>query len=263
MKSFLYNGHKVFYTSVGQGPTVVLVHGFGEGAAIWQRQVAHLQARFRLLVPCLPGTDPSDAIDDMSMEGLADCLHALLQAEGTGACALIGHSMGGYITLAFAERYPALLKGFGLFHSTAYADSAEKKGVRQKAIATIEKAGAALFLQSTTPNLYSPATKETAPSLIQEHLQSVRHFSGSALVAYYRAMMNRPDRTDLLKKTELPVLFVIGKHDTAVPMKDGLEQCHLPYFSYIHILNRSGHMGMVEEAEESNRLLTEYLFQTL
>jgi pimeloyl-ACP methyl ester carboxylesterase len=178
---------------------------------------------------------------------------------GSGGAILIGHSMGGYITLAFAEKYPFQLSAFGLFHSTAFADSEEKKEVRQKGIRFMEEHGAAEFLKTAIPNLYSPQTKEAHPEWIREHLAVVHNFSAPVLVSYYKAMMQRPDRTDVLKTSHLPVLFVMGQHDSAVPLQDGLKQCHLPHLSYIHILEQSGHMGMIEEKEETNRILVEFV----
>jgi len=76
------------------------------------------------------------------------------------------------------------------------------------------------------------------------------------------SMIQRPDRTEILKQTALPVLFIMGKHDTAVPLEDGLKQCHLPNQSYVHILEQSGHMGMIEEPEISNQILSQYLKAT-
>jgi pimeloyl-ACP methyl ester carboxylesterase len=167
--------------------------------------------------------------------------------------------MGGYITLAFAEKYPELLTAFGLFHSSAFADSEEKKETRRKGIAFIKKAGAFEFLKTSTPNMYSPKTKEQAPALIEEHLASVRNFSAEALVLYYEAMMQRPDRTGVLRQSHVPVLFVMGRHDNAVPLEDALKQCHLPPLSYIHLLENSGHTGMKEEPETANQLLTGFV----
>lgn len=178
---------------------------------------------------------------------------------GAGQITLIGHSMGGYITLAFAEKYPALLNGFGLFHSTAYADSEEKKETRKKGIEFIKKNGAFAFLKTSIPNLYSPVTKKLNPQLIAYQIERSHKFSGAALVNYYRSMMQRPDRTEILKNSRLPVLFILGKYDNAVPLKDGLEQCSLPDLAYIHVLENAGHMGMREEPAESNQILRNYL----
>jgi pimeloyl-ACP methyl ester carboxylesterase len=262
-KEVLYQHKKVVYRVAGTGQPVVLLHGFGEDGTIWQQQITFLQNYFQMIVPDLPGSGLSDMIDDMSMEGLATCIDYVVQQEGIENFVLIGHSMGGYVTLAYVEQYVEKLKGFGLFHSTAFADSEEKKATRQKGIRFIQEHGPYEFLKTSTPNLYSPATKQKAPALIEKHLQSVKDFSAPALIAYYQAMIARPDRTHLLKQTTLPVLFILGKWDAAVPLEDGLKQCHMPQLSYIHVLSQSGHMGMVEEVEKSYGILKEYLSVTL
>ena len=172
---------------------------------------------------------------------------------------LIGHSMGGYITLAYADKYPDDLAAFGLFHSTAFPDTEEKKETRRKGIAFVENYGAYEFLKTAIPNMYGPATKEARPQLIEGHLQSLQQFSKAALIAYYESMIKRPDRTHVLKQNKIPVLFVLGKHDAAVPFQDGLQQVHLPGIAHVHILEDSGHMGMCEEVEKSNKLLQEFV----
>jgi pimeloyl-ACP methyl ester carboxylesterase len=262
-KQILFQHKKLVYYVAGQGQPVVLLHGFGEDSAIWKEQVAFLQPHFQLIIPDLPGSGQSEMADDMSLEGLADGIHDLLDGEGISTCILIGHSMGGYVTLAFVEKYSDRLKGFGLFHSTAFADSEEKKANRQKGIRFIQEHGAYEFLKTSIPNLYSPATKETRPALIEQQLQAVKNFSAAALTAYYQSMIARPDRTHLLKQTNLPVLFILGKWDTAVPLEDGLKQCHMPQLSYIHVLSHSGHMGMVEEVEKCNGILKKFVSVTL
>lgn len=257
-KEIKYKGGKLFYRLQGEGPAVMLVHGFGEDGSIWSHQWDALPG-YRLLIPDLPGSGKSILSEDVSMEGLADTLHYLLQNEGISTCTVIGHSMGGYVALAFAERHGHLLQGLGLFHSTAYADSEEKKKTRQKGIEFIEKWGAVPFLQTTIPNLYSSVTKEQQPNLIEAHLKSAEGFQKAALICFYQSMMQRPDRVAVLKQNKLPVLFVLGRYDTAVPLQDGLQQAHQPAWSYVHILEQSGHMGMCEEPEKSNELLREFL----
>jgi pimeloyl-ACP methyl ester carboxylesterase len=257
-----YNGRQLYYQCTGNGPAVVFVHGFGEDSKVWAFQKEVLQQHFQILIPDLPGSGQSQAIEDMSMEGLADAVYFILQQEGITQCVVIGHSMGGYITLAFAEKYASLLKGFGLFHSSAFADDDEKIATRKKGIAFIREHGAFNFLKTATPNLYSPATKQVTPALIEEQVQAARHFSADALVAYYEAMIQRPDRTAVLKNAQVPVLFIFGKWDTAVPFKTGLAQCYLPQLAYIHVLDHSGHMGMTEEPETSAGILNYYVSET-
>lgn len=249
----------IHYTVTGNGKPVVLIHGFGENSDVWKNQVAFLKDSYQLIIPELPGSGQSSLVDDMSMEGMAAVIKQILDKEHTSNCTMIGHSMGGYITLAFAEKDPELLNGFGLFHSTAYADSEEKKATRKKGIAFIKEHGAFEFLKTTTPNLFSALTKEERPELIDQQIAGLSNFLPPSLVSYYQAMMQRPDRTNILKTSAVPVLFIMGEDDNAVPIKDVLEQCHLPGKSYIHVLNSSGHMGMLEETDKSNKALAHFL----
>jgi pimeloyl-ACP methyl ester carboxylesterase len=254
-----FKGKQLYYQCVGEGAPVVLVHGFGEDSSIWNAQAEFLQQQYRVLLPDLPGSGRSELLDDMSMEGLADAVRSVIDAEGLESCVLIGHSMGGYIALAFAEKYKEPLNGFGLFHSSAYADTDEKKATRRKGIAFIKEQGAFAFLKTSLPNLYSPATKEKRPALIEAQLQAMKYISGEALCAYYEAMMQRPERTEVLRQSAVPVLFILGRWDTAVPLADGLAQCRLPKIAYIDVFEESGHMGMAEETERSNAFLNRYL----
>jgi pimeloyl-ACP methyl ester carboxylesterase len=182
-KELTINGKTIFCREHGEGPIVVLLHGFGEDGSIWKNQFDAF-AGYRLVIPDLPGSGRSERTDDMSMEGLASALKELAgQLFGEEKFVLIGHSMGGYITLAFAEKYPQLLSGFGLFHSSAFGDSGEKKETRRKGIEFIKQRGAFAFLKTATPNLYAPATQEQRPELVEEHIQSTRQFSPEALIA--------------------------------------------------------------------------------
>lgn len=136
-KFLLYQDKKIYYRITGDGKPVVLVHGFGEEGNVWENQFSPCsyspgektasKAAFTYIIPDLPGTGQSEAINDMSIEGMAEVLHAILLEENIGCCPVIGHSMGGYITLAFVEKYRNHVSGFGLVHSSAFADSEEKK----------------------------------------------------------------------------------------------------------------------------------------
>lgn len=257
-KEILIDNKKVFYRLIGEGRVVVFLHGFGEDGNIWKEQWKAIKG-YRLIVPDLPGSGKSAMINDMSMEGLAVCVQTILSAESVTGCIMIGHSMGGYITLAFADKFASMLDGFGLLHSTSYADSEEKKDTRKKGIDFIADHGAAVFLNTAIPNLYGPVTKEKNHGLIDEHIKSAQSFSKAALTAYYQSMIKRPERTSVLNKTSLPVLFILGKHDTTIPLHDGLQQSHLPLWSYVHILEVSGHMGMTEEPEKVNSFIISYI----
>jgi pimeloyl-ACP methyl ester carboxylesterase len=260
-KELLYQNKKIFYRTSGSGKPVILIHGFGEDGEVWKNQPGFLKNKYQLIIPDLPGSGQSELIDDMSVEGMAEVIHAIIHEENIDACPVIGHSMGGYITLALVESYWNHVSAFGLFHSTAYADSEEKKLVRRKGIDFIKQNGAFEFLKTATPNLFSQKTKDDRPELISEMVAGSDNFSAPALVSYYEAMMQRPDRTEILKKATVPVLFIMGKYDNAIPLEDGLQQCHLPGKSYIYVLRNSGHMGMLEEKDKCNVILDKFLLE--
>jgi pimeloyl-ACP methyl ester carboxylesterase len=258
-KTIIVNDRPVFYRVVGQGQPVMLVHGFGEDGTIWENQEAALQRNYRLIIPDLPGSGRSALAGETSMESLAEVLKQVMDDAGIPACTMIGHSMGGYITLAFAEKYPDALTAFGLFHSTSYPDNEEKKTARRKGIEFIGQHGAAKFLEQATPNLFAGSFRAKYPDKVQEIIGRFTNFSAQSLVSYYEAMMQRPDRTQVIKDFTRPILFIGGAFDTAVPPEHSLQQCHLPGLSYIHILKQSGHMGMLEEAATSTALLERFL----
>ena len=218
-KEITHKGKRIFYRAIGEGPLVVFLHGLPFDGNLWINQF-HSFSGNKLIIPDLPGSGKSEIIEDMSMEGLADSVKEIIvhetaslyfKAGEPGSVVMIGHSMGGYITLAFAEKYPELLNGFGLFHSTAYADSEEKKEIRKKGIDFIKKHGAYAFLETSFSNLFGPVTKAQNPGTIDRQLAALHNFSPEALVSYYNSMIERPDRTEVLKKTKMPVLFILGK----------------------------------------------------
>jgi len=260
-KKLLYQNKKIFYRITGIGKPVILIHGFGEDGEVWNNQVDYLKDKFQLIIPDLPGTGQSEMIDDMSMDGMAEVIHSIIHKEDIDSCPVIGHSMGGYILLALMESYWNHVSAFGLFHSSAFADSEEKKATRSKGIEFIQQNGAFEFLKTATPNLFSPITKDEKPELIGEQVARLHNFSPLTLVSYYEAMMQRPDRTEILRKSTVPVLFIMGKYDAAVPVEDGLKQCHLPENSNIHIIQELGHMGRLEESDKSNEIMEKFLLE--
>ncbi|MBC7827365.1 MAG: alpha/beta hydrolase [Chitinophagaceae bacterium] len=259
-KSLQTQKHEIFYRITGTGKPVVFIHGFGEYGSIWDLLTDDLKDQFQCIVPDLPGSGKSlMKKGDWTMEDLAEAIKSVLDHEKIENPVLIGHSMGGYISLAFAEKYGENMAGLCLFHSSAFADSEEKKATRERGIQFIEEHGPAKFLEQSTPNLFSNEFKSLHPDIVKDLIDRYTNFQDAALVHYYQAMMQRPDRTHILKNYPGPVLFILGEHDTAIPLADGLKQCHLPRLSYIHILKKSGHMGMIEETDKCREILQNFL----
>lgn len=254
-----YKNSVISYKVIGEGKPVILIHGFAEDSSVWDEQVEHLKDKFKLVIPDLPGSGKSTILknDRIRIEEYAECIKTILEVEGINQCSMIGHSMGGYITLAFAEKYSGNLVSMGLFHSSAYPDDAAKIEMRRKAIDFIRSNGPDAFLKTSIPGLFFDADK--SKNDIEMLLEKGNNFTAEALIQYYEAMITRPDRTALLKTIDIPVLIIAGQHDKAVPFSYSLEQAKLPGFSYIHILRNSAHMGMLEETEKSNKILADFL----
>lgn len=260
MQDTIVQDAQFYYRISGAGAPVVFLHGFGEDGNIWYPFLKPLEKTYTLIVPDLPGIGSSTAgADGITLEQAAEHIKAILDKEQIARCSMIGHSMGGYITLAFAERYGDSLTHMGLFHSSAFADSEEKKLTRQKNIQFIEKHGAGKFQEQAIPNLFSEATRHSNPSITAQTINRYRDQPAATLISYTRAMMERPDRTQVLSHFPNPVLFLMGEHDTAIPIEQGLRQCHIPQLSYIYIAAHSGHMGMLEEPEFCLQAIGDFL----
>lgn len=259
-----FRNKKIYYRIEGEGSPVILLHGFGEHGGIWKHQFELLKESFLVIVPDLPGSGQSELLDgDCSMEDYAEVLKAIADKELSGHIAqsisLIGHSMGGYIILAFLKKYESLVNSFGLFHSSAFADNAEKISTREKGIEFILKNGALKYLETTVPNLFSEQSKRENPQIVKDLIQVACNLSANSLIQYMRAMITREDTTHILKTFEKPILFIIGIHDNAVPLDTSLTQCHLSPVNTVHFLQKSGHVGMWEEKELCNKYLYNFL----
>ena len=262
-KKIKYSGAEIFYEEYGEGVPVVLLHGFGESSRVWHKQIPALQNICKLILPDLPGSGRSAMLDiavtNISIPDFADCVNSILERENIRQCIMLGHSMGGYITLSFAEQYPEKIKAFGLLHSTAFADNEEKKQNRLRGIELIETYGSYAFLKNTIPNLFADSFKTTNAEEIGHLIDDGKQFSEKSLQQYYYAMMQRRDATHVLKNSRVPVLFMIGKEDVAAPLNDLLKQVYLPGISYIHILKNAGHMGMWEAEKVFNEYIKEFV----
>ena len=236
--------------------TVVLLHGFGEDSTIWHDYTSVLEENYTIILP-----DYSRKSDLKTIEQYADFVYEVIQKQGVEKCAIIGHSMGGYIALAFAEKYPTMVSGLGLFHSTSFADSDEKKEARTKNIEFIQKHGSALFIRASTPNLYAEEFVKRNPALIENHIEIASQISPEALMAGMQAMRDRPDRRSVLKALRCVVMFIIGEKDKSVSPADAKSQIMMPRYFSSSILDNVAHMGMIEERDHCLAFLEKFLLK--
>jgi pimeloyl-ACP methyl ester carboxylesterase len=258
-KNITYENINISYTLYGSGKAVVLIHGFAEDSSIWDAQIKFLQENFLLIVPDIPGSGKSQILqrENVQIEDYAAVIKSILIQEKILTCVMIGHSMGGYIALAFAEKYPEVLMALGLIHSTAYADDALKIETRKKGIDFIKQNGSKAFLKATIPNLFYDMNESKTD--IDALIAKADNFSSATLVQYYEAMIRRPNRAEILSTFSKPILLIIGEHDKAVPFNDSLKQTYLPSQAYIYVMRKSAHMGMLEEVVKTNNVLAFFL----
>jgi pimeloyl-ACP methyl ester carboxylesterase len=261
-RSIQFRGELLEYEIRGKGMPVMLVHGFTEDRRIWDPILTGIENKYNWILPDLPGSGHSAFNRSLpELKDFAEALLAIINKENISKIVLIGHSMGGYISLAFAEKYQDKIAALGLFHSSSYPDSAEKKEARDKNIRFIQKNGALLFVEQAIPGLFSEDFKSLHPEEIHWLIERYANFGQDSLVLYLNAMKQRPATTGILKSITKPVLFIMGEEDKAVPLRDALEQCHLPQISYIHILTHTAHMGMIENTSLCNSFIDQFLEQ--
>lgn len=233
--------------------TIVLLHGHGVDHTIWDRLLPLLSDDYQVVKPNL------SFYSYPTIEGYADEIHRLLTNSGIKRATIIGHSMGGYIALAFAEKYPEFLRGFGLFHSTAYADDDAKKEMRNKMAKLLRDKDSGEFIRLTGGNMFSPSFKSANPGIVQDHIERFEKLPSEALAKATEAMRDRPDRTGVLSELAVPLLLLAGLDDQLIPFDKQLNLATLPKNAYSFVLSGSGHLGMVEEPEASAKIIRWYL----
>lgn len=246
-----YKNTNIHYEVKGEGPDLVLLHGFTESTAIWSEFALQLSNEFRVIMVDLPGHGQSGMIDQVhSMELMADVVNAVLKHLKVESCVMVGHSMGGYVALAFTRKYPQMMKGVGLFHSTSLADNDEAAEKRAKAIEVI-KSNRGDFLLGFIPELFAPESRNALSGKIEELIGRARQMSPEALVAAQEGMMLRASTLDVLINTPLPVMFIAGQKDSRVPFENIWVQMALTETAYSLILRSAGHMGFFEEPQKT------------
>ncbi len=233
------------YHKVGNGSPIVLIHGFAETYEIWKNIVPTLAKNYLLIIPEIPGCGNSEKFDNIfSMEKIADFVNEILEQECIEKTVLFGHSMGGYAAAAFAQKYNDKLIGLSFVHSSAQADSEEKKKVRQVAIDFVENKGKDDFLKTLIPKLY--ASPEHFVEERKMHLKMAEQYSAKQIIACYTAMMDRADHLGILPTLSFPIQFIAGKEDSSINYRDVEKQAALCKQHRLDIFDDIGHSSMHE-----------------
>ena len=251
-----YKNTLINYTDSGKGNTIVLLHGFLENSNMWNFCLESLSKKHRIITLDLLGHGQTDCLGYVhTMEEMATVVHFVLQKLRIRKVSLIGHSMGGYVALAFAELYPNFIKKVLLLNSTSKADDAERKLNRERAIEAV-KQNKNTFTQLAIANLFSPDNRERLQTEIEKVRIEALQTPIQGVIAAIEGMKIRKDREFLLQENRFPVTLVAGKKDPVLNLESLNQQTTHEGVTLIWLPD--GHMSHLENQEEILEIIHQF-----
>ena len=252
----IFNYHKtpIYYEIHGKGPAIILLHGFLESLTMWDRLVPLLSVHKTVITIDLPGFGKSGVVDTVtSMELMANIVNQILTLHSFETASIIGHSMGGYVGLAYCDLYPISTKNLILLNSSPEPDSPERKKNRERTLKLIDK-NSALFLTMAIQNLFTKEAQEKYASEIEKMKKDVLSFPTEGIKAAISGMKNRKDRTSVLKNFLGGKLMICGRNDSLIPYEVSIALAKETSTPIIEL--NCGHMSMTEKFEETVKIIT-------
>jgi len=257
MKTTIYKNTKIALTDQGKGTAVVLLHGFLENQTMWNAFLPELSKKYRIITIDLLGHGETESLGYIhSMEDQADMVHHILHELKIRKAVLVGHSMGGYVALAFAELYPDAMKGLFLLNSTSRADSDERKINRDRAIVAV-KQNYTNFVRMSIANLFSENNRERLEEQIEKVKIEALKTPLQGIVAALEGMKIRKDREVILHFAPYPMQLVLGKNDGVLNYDDNLDQIENTKVELTTFPD--GHMSHIENQEELLKVFLSFL----
>jgi pimeloyl-ACP methyl ester carboxylesterase len=257
MKILIYKNTKISFTDDGKGTAVVLLHGFLENKTMWDKYVSALSKNHRIITIDLLGHGETECLGYVhTMEDQADMIFAVLISLRIRKIVLVGHSMGGYVALAFAELYPDYVKGLFLLNSSSRADSDERKINRDRAIKAV-KQNHTNFVRISITNLFSDDNREVLAKEIEKVKRQALKTPLQGIVASLEGMKIRKDREVLLHFAPFPIQLVLGKKDGVLIYPETIDQIEGTKVELTTFPN--GHMSHIENEAELKKVLSDFL----
>jgi pimeloyl-ACP methyl ester carboxylesterase len=258
-KQATYNQLPINYEITGTGQYLVLLHGYLESLEIWGDFKNLLAEQFSVISIDLPGFGLSSNYSEThSMELYAEAVMSVISSVGVEKFILVGHSLGGYVSLSLLENYSSLIKGLCLFHSHPFPDSEQTIEKRKREICLVNKGKQELIFNINIPNAFSPHNLERMEKVIDNAKSIAAKTSPEGIKAALNGMMVRPSREKVLKESSVPVLLILGKYDNYIPYQEVGMKIKLPENGKIITLKNSGHMGFAEEPGPSLSALSAF-----
>ncbi|MFC4816133.1 alpha/beta fold hydrolase [Flavobacterium sp. GCM10023249] len=256
MNSIFYKNIKIAYSDSGSGMALVFLHGFLENSTMWHFYTDYLSKQYRVITIDLLGHGKTESMSYMhTMEDMADVVHAVLSHLHISEVVFTGHSMGGYVSLAFSELYPEMVKGLVLLNSTSKEDSHERKLNRMRAIKAV-KQNAATFVSMSIANLFSEENRENLTKEIEAVKQEALRTPLQGIISALEGMKVRKDREVILHQAAFPILLILGKKDPVLTYEDTILQ--IEGTSVKLITFPDGHMSHIENQEQLLLVLIDF-----
>ncbi len=246
---------------MGEGPPVVLVHGYPLDGAMWSGVARVLAARFRVLKPDLPGRGETAAPSEGRLEDYADFVQALLDALPAPA-GLAGFSMGGYVALALARRRPSRLRALALVDTRASADDAAGRSKRDEAIATVRASGVGPIAEAMVPKLLAEHSRSNR-DLVERVERIMRRQKPETVEGDLAAMRDRPDAREVLPGIGIPTLVLVGEGDVLTPPADSEAMAAAIPGARLVRIPGAGHLTPMERPGAVAAALGEFFGETL
>ena len=252
------NGIKINYVDEGKGVPIAFVHGFPLSRKAWQKQLDGLRGSYRVIAPDLRGLGENDAVTGTTtMTQFADDIHALLQQVKTGPVVLVGHSMGGYVALAFARKYPEMLRGLVLVCTKAGGDSAEAAAGRRATADKVKANGSGVVVDAMTPKMLAASNQDK--NLLEQVRAIMAPSKPESVMASLLGMAERADSTPTLGQIKVPTLVVTGADDIVIPPAESEKLAAGIAGAKLVTIANSGHLVAYEKPAEFNKALQDWL----
>lgn len=256
MKNIQFKNTSISYSDTGKGTTIVLLHGFLENQKMWDNYIDVFSVKNRVIAIDLLGHGETECLGYVhSMEDNADAVHAVLAELRIRKAILVGHSMGGYVALAFAELYPENVKGLVLLNSSARADSDERKINRDRAIKAVKQSYLG-FVSLAIANLFSENNRERLVEEIKNTKKEALKTPLQAIVASLEGMKIRADREVLLHRSPYPKMLILGEKDPVLGYEETKEQIENTEVELVTFPD--GHMSHIENQVELTKVLLQF-----
>ena len=254
------NDAEISYWTLGDGPSVVLLHPFPANHEFWLPVAETLSTRYRLIMPDLRGHGDSEIGEGPAlMEKHAADLANVMDAAEVGRAPLIGVSIGGYALFEFWRRHRGRVAALGLCNTKAAADNPEARSARLQAANDVLDRGTEPFFESMIPKLMGKTTREMRPDLVDGALRMMRKTSPEDIAQVQRGMAARPDSTETLKTINVPTLILTGEEDGFAGPGEAEQMRQLIANSQMRVIAKAGHYSPWEQPQEAARLLRQFL----